>query len=390
MINFTNNDNDMHLMQGDTLHMQTSNGQNFDMKVGSHTQNNSRQWALLGSKSNSGFEKRDYEDDTAPVVLLANSEKDSIRTKETLKQAQSKIKAEYPNVELKSADVAEQAIKNKYKDYPYKKTKTFVQAKPDSNFKVVEGEIIDSNLSKKVGSNHVYFLKAVKDFDVVNKKGIGVKYPVKKGQVSGPMVLSNNKNRQQAQLKALQNIFQKDTGELKHTQNMWLDKNSYLKGNWHLPANSLLINTQVDCKEAGKARDGVMITNSWLANSKLKTNGRTVLIENSGAHDAKISAYAKDGNGMIVVQNSQLSGINTKKPQRQLISDSYLENTEISQNVTVNDSELSNKTDSNHPSVLQNANLNKIRYNKDTPLTIKERSVQNKDYSKTFDDELEL
>lgn len=187
-------------------------------------------------------------------------------------------------------------------------------------------------------------------------------YTVNKGDLGGLFYLSSKPEIKQKQTRDLTNML---NGKL--TQNTWLDRNSSLKGDYQVPLNSVLINTQI----TSKTHEPLVLDNTYSKNSQIKVkqadfssyntnldqakfdlNNSTLALANS---DLKNMQAVQVSNSQTLIENSNLDHVKMlPNGASQLVTDSKLKHATIGQNVSINHSNLDMKDKLVTNSVLQN------------------------------------
>ena len=262
----------------------------------------------------------------------------------------------------KQKDIKELKYRHKYPDWPFKRIKSLTNSnnRKNMNYEICEGRIVDPELIDRLGTNHAYYQKAIHSFNVnVENSQSGIaKATIDKGQVSGPIVLSNNKDAHSAQIKQLKDMansrFMRDR-KLDHAgakQNFWLDQNSYLKGDTNLPANGLLVNSQIDSNK-GKGH-GLDMDRVWMYDTYTNNYGNAVLFDTSFAQSAIDNHGSFFSNGYCGV-NNKINNIGHTS-----LTDSYADNVVFDGENQINDAQLVNKTEVlDH---LRNTKLNHVHH----------------------------
>lgn len=350
--NYQNYDNAPHLMTGDSIKIHdTESNQDFEMIVHSHGGINKRNQEITQFSMQGKFtpnkhpdhllEKPLFTPDKAPIVVMYDvNHPKAFHTAERTINAIREIQAQFPTYKVTDLDTRESHLKGKYSNYPYKRIKSLVNSNKRSNmnYEIVEGEVLDPDLMRKVKTKHVYYLKALRDFTV---KSSGGNYQVAKNQVSGPLVLSTNPDMQKAQLKAMReasnsrSMQNKQFGVEGREQNFWLDQASSLQGNWHMPDSGLMINSDVKMKEYPEqnVKKGFIMDNGCLSNSEIYGQKGSVILSNSTLEH---SFAHLPSDKMLIMQNSTLLADTDKLDETQMISDSVIGNSKISGSFNAN------------------------------------------------------
>ena len=339
------------------------------------------------------LEKPIFESDQAPIVVLHDTAGKSVHTEDTVDSAIAKMNAQYPEYQYVSSETTEQHLQNKFANYPYKRVKSLTNSakRPDMRYEIVEGEIIDPDLAKKVGTTHAYYLKALKDFTISTDD---VDYAVEKGQVSGPMILSSNEKIAEDQLKSLREsansrTFQNNKFNVKgQEQNFWLDKQSYLKGNWHVSDNGLLINTSVDIPaEKYSARSGFNIVNSSLHNCHITGKDGNLILMNSMLDETKIDIT---DNKMAMITDSSLQADSLSVTGSQSMIDSIVQNCNIKADTNLNDTTIYHPVNKK-PLELGNTNMKHCNLNiKTNDADFSNKKWQNVNKTMDITDDIDL
>lgn len=202
------------------------------------------------------------------------------------------------------AKLKEKTLRNKYPDWPFKRIKTLTNSgnrRQNANYEIVQGTVLDSDLANELGTDNVYYQKALQNF-TIDFPRFNESVHISKGTVGGALVLDSK--RSNFQLSEL-----KDNANWRHNhkdQNLWIDENSYLKGNWYLPQHTVLQNTKVDIKSTnltGQNR-GFSGNQNLFKNSAIKGSGSAIFLLN----------YIKDSNlqAPFVSTANNLDKVNSK------------------------------------------------------------------------------
>lgn len=348
---------------------------------------------ILDKHPNGLLEKPVFESDQAPIVVLHDTAGKSAHTEDTVDSAITKMNAQYPEYKYVSSETTEQHLQNKFANYPYKRVKSLTNSakRPDMRYEVVEGEILDPDLAKKVGTTHAYYLKALKDFTISTDD---VDYAVEKGQVSGPMILSSNEKIAEDQLKSLREsansrTFQNNKFNVKgQEQNFWLDKQSYLKGNWHVSDKGLLINTSVDIPaEKYSSRTGFNIVNSSLHNCHITGKDGNLILMNSMLDETKIDIT---DNKMAMITDSTLQADNLSVTGSQSMIDAIVQNCNIKDDANLNDTTIYHPVNKK-PLELGNTSMNHCNLNiKTNDADFSNKKWQNVNKTMDITDDIDL
>lgn len=292
-----------------------------------------------------------------------------------------RYKTQHPNFQ-------ERKMRNKYPDWPFKRVKSLTNSnnRPNMNYEICEGKILDPELVKKLGTDHAYYQKALKNFDInlPNAGKTGVHTGICKGQVSGPIVLSSDEKRAENQLQNLKDqantrfMKNKKLGHAAQKQNFWLDSNSYLKGDVELPVDGFMINSQVNSKNMDDTKRGLVMENSWLHNSQINNQANGVIL-NSGLENAEIN----NKNAVFLSESNFVDGKINNFENTNLIN-SYVEQTDLNDGNRVTDSSIVKYGSGQNK--LQDCNMSNSHFILDTHdiLNLKGGIIKNKRYNGTI------
>ena len=273
----------------------------------------------------------------------------------------------------KHSKVQEKHDRSKYPDYPYKALGQLSTNK-NGDYQVFIGKIVDKDLAKKLGTNTVYYEKALRDFtpcagDKTKHSQMGA-MAVYKGSVSGPIALSKNKTVAKMQQSALLKM-----GNNPKNQDFWLDNNSSLSGSWNLPKNTVMRDSDIHFSNPQN-----QIVNSWINNSAIKENGNAeVSIVNSNINASDFDVRKPRGNNVpakLNYENTTLSGtrIRTNTGDHDFY-ESYLDNAHIGNNVSARNMSLVNLGSTDNPSEIANARLHNFDLTTQNPAIAFDRNI---------------
>lgn len=345
IVHYKNKDLKPHLEEGDTLTINdVKENQDFNMIVHKYYDEEQHQtkWSLQGQTiadrhPNSLLKPPLFEPDKAPIVVLSPTDGHSRHTKENATDVKKKIEAEYPNYHFKSILSAEQYRKHAVPNYPYKQIKPLTAPNKQShaNFKIVEGKVVDPDMIRKIDTDRIYYLKALRSFTASSDK---TDYKIQKGQVSGPIILSANKDIAYLQLQALRQNANCDDPK---KQNFWLDQKSSMQGNWRFPTHGLLVNSEVrvagNDSSKGYAMDNAVLHNTLLVGH----NNSSIAIVNSGIDDTKINVRQ---NKALLIDSSDAKACYFNTNQNERVQNSYLQATSVSGATTIERSIIQRNT----------------------------------------------
>lgn len=360
VFNVENHDSAPKLSEGDEIYYKTSDKRPFAMQV--HTYEielkgkKVRRWSLVGKNiidphPKKTLQKPVFEKGSEPLVILNTTVPDKKHPKEDLIDVQKQVAKEYPFFEPDGkSDIKENHLRGKYPHYPFKKSKSLTnpQHKKEVNYEVVQGNIIDPELAKNVGvksDEKVYYLKAQRDFTVENGD---LTYNVKKGDVSGPIVLSHDKIRRAKQIKALREEANQRVGQSRKLhikgkkQNFWMSRDSVIKGNVSVPTSGMIIDSvligQEDPKQSPKS--GIKFEGSNIINSRVLA-GKNASIIGFNQNDIIRSQVLAHPNATIMVTDSSLNNsalINTQKGKMQQVASSSVMRSYVRDQSNIQDS----------------------------------------------------
>lgn len=360
VFNVENHDSAPKLSEGDEIYYKTSDKRPFAMQV--HTYEielkgkKVRRWSLVGKNimdphPKETLQKPVFEKGSEPIVILNTTVPDKKHPKEDLIDVQKQVAKEYPFFEPDGkSDIKENHLRGKYPHYPFKKSKSLTnpQHKKEVNYEVVQGNIIDPELAKNVGvkpDEKVYYLKAQRDFTVENGD---LTYNVKKGDVSGPIVLSHDKIRRAKQIKALREEANQRVGQSRKLhikgkkQNFWMSRDSVIKGNVSVPTSGMIIDSvligQEDPKQSPKS--GIKFEGSNIINSRVLA-GKNASIIGFNQNDIIKSQVLAHPNATIMVTDSSLNNsalINTQKGKMQQVASSSVMRSYVRDQSNIQDS----------------------------------------------------
>lgn len=390
VFNVENHDSAPKLSEGDEIYYKTPDKRPFAMKV--HTYEidlkgkKVRRWSLIGKNivdphPKETLQKPVFEKGSEPIVILDTTMPDKKHPKENLIDVQKQIAQEYPFFESDGkSDIKENHLRGKYPHYPFKKSKSLTnpQHKKEVNYEVVQGNIIDPELAKNVGvepDEKVYYLKAQRDFTVENGD---LAYNVKKGDVSGPIVLSHDKIRRAKQIKALREEANQRVGQSRklhikgRKQNFWMSRDSVIKGNVSVPTSGMIIDSvligQEDPKQSPKS--GIAFEGSNVINSRVLA-GKNASIIGFNQNDIIKSQVLAHPNATIMVTDSNLNNsalINTQKGKMQQVASSSVMRAYVRDQSNIQDSLIDRPQSAGFTeiknSTVQNSNLTTGAYGK--------------------------
>lgn len=260
---------------------------------------------------------------------------------------------------------------------PYKKIETLGKNKAlrfidnnigqtftNTNYNVEYGKIKDAKLAKQLGSDNAYFLTAQRDFDIVSNKGKKNQATtnIAKGTVSGPIVVSKDLKKQEKQIAELNDLANSSN------QSFWLDSKSSLKGDFNIPKDTAISNSQIE------ANGNLNLNNTWINDSVINASFSDINITNTGINDCRIIDAPKrlqsakkgaelnktqldlDGNLMSSAVIANAGGDTDDKTK---VKNSYLENTQV---IGINDIEntiILNDLHKTEPNVVSGSTLDK-------------------------------
>lgn len=260
-------------------------------------------------------------------------------------------------INLNRSHIKENNARRKYLDYPYKCVGT-LSKNPTGVYEINVGEIVDPDLAKALGTKHVYYEKAIRDF--TPNAGTNGSHTntavmvVTKGSVSGPIVPSKNPKLAQIQRQNLVKVAKNPD-----LQDFWLDDNSSLSGSWNMPRQVVMRNSNVHFSTPQN-----QMTNSWLNDSQIRTRGNSkVALTNANLNYSDIDLRKNPQNQPVEVSydNSTLSGTRVLANQGlHDIYNSYVENAHLGHDIALRDTSLVNLGSTDNPSEFENIRANGI------------------------------
>lgn len=354
-------------------------------------QNDIRVWGLQNTKNPNDF------------IELEEDHQNQVKGRTNLTWSQ--IKYNNKNLRFEPKKIHELIWRNKYPDWPFKRIKSLTNSgkrRQGANYEIVQGQIIDPDLRKRLNTKIAYYQKALKDFSVsVNPRNETQVFNIKKGDISGaivPSTIDNEKNAQEKQLREMANWrYLKNTKDNYHglKQNFWLDSNSSITDHWNFLSSGYLQNTQIALTGKGN-RHGVTLNNSVLSNVKIVGDGQAVLLntylQNSKIEGPYTKAWFEDSN----INQSTFKGPNMIRDTDMYGFDNFNNNINESSLSGYNQSSItnSNLTDVIAMSDKQNKvqfNNADLKFTKEKPyVSIIKNNVQKVKNTKDFDDPFNL
>lgn len=385
-----NHDSIPKLSEGDEIYYKTPDKRPFAMQVHTYAIDlkgkKVRRWSLVGKNivdphPKETLQKQAFEKGSEPIVILDTTMPDKKHPKENLIDVQKQIAKEYPFFESDGkSDIKENHLREKYPHYPFKKSKSLTnpQHKKEVNYEIVQGNIIDPELAKNVGvkpDEKVYYLKAQRDFTVENGD---LAYNVKKGDVSGPIILSHDKIRRAKQIKALREEANQRVGQSRKLhikgkkQNFWMSRDSVIKGNVSVPISGMIIDSVLMAQEDPKQspKSGITFEGSNVINSRVLA-GKNASIIGFNQNDIIKSQVLAHPNAKIMVTDSNLNNsalINTQKGKIQQVTGSSVMRAYVRDQSNIQDSLIDRPQASGFTeienSTVQDSNLTTSAYGK--------------------------
>lgn len=359
--------NDSNVQMGDTFNVRNKRtGETLTLTAGKMRDQNVDHWLLSDKKMNNVFEMDD--------VDQVDRNNHAFSTKLTTKAIEAKLNMENPKFEFKAANIHEDRLRNKYPDYPFKRIKSLTNSnnRKNMNYEIVEGEIIEPRLKKQLNTPTAYYQKALKTFNINIGKAdnefspvIPINQTVEKGTISGPMVLSKKPETAKRQVKSMREMansrYKVDprSQDFKAKQQFWLDKNSNMQGDWHIPFQGLVLNSELNANDFKTCKSnpgkGLQIQNSLIKNSAINSNDKPVWLIESNLNNCNL--YANSVQKLAIMRKVNLKNVDLNPDQL------HLETSEITNAVLTGDNNIkytSIGSDNGEKTMINNSQLDTV------------------------------
>lgn len=179
--------------------------------------------------------------------------------------------------------------------------------------------------------DRTYRQRAIKSGEVTIA---GITQQVKKGDLGGKVILSDNPKNALSQR---QDLLISNQGA--YGSNLWIDNKSVLQGNMNIPRKGLFFNSKLNIANDGPK---AIVDNSVLSNCNINTNKNIKLLVNDQSllHDTKLNIANKTDNVKLALCNhSTLDNVNGKTNSL-YINNSNLTNVDTLGKITLNNANL--------------------------------------------------